>query len=51
MRFQIELANKVWRGRAIGSEYVVTRRPDGLTGILARFDTREDAEAWIRRQG
>jgi hypothetical protein len=50
-RYQIELANKVRRGRAVGNEYVVTRRPEGMTTILARFDSHEEAQAWIDRGG
>jgi len=45
--YQIELANKIAGGRAVGNSYIVTRRPDRLTCELARFDTREEAEAWI----
>lgn len=45
--YQIEIANKR-RGR--GTQFVVTRRPIGMTGILERFDTRESAEAWIDAQ-
>ncbi len=50
-RYTVELANKVRRGRAVGNEYVVTRRPDGNTTILCRFDTPEEAQAWIDAQG
>lgn len=46
---QIELANKIRNGRAVGNEYVVTRRDEtpSKSGILARFNTREEAAAWI----
>lgn len=48
---QIELANKVLHGRAVGNEYVVTRRDEtpSRSGILARFDTRDEAVAFIQR--
>ena len=49
--YQIELANKVRGGRAVGNEYVVTRRPEGLTTILFRADTPEEAQGWIDRGG
>ncbi len=45
--YQLELANKIRNGRAAGNLYVVTRRPIGRTGIVAQFNTREEAEAWI----
>jgi hypothetical protein len=45
--YQIEIANKIRNGRAVGTDYVVTRRPDGFTSILARFNTRDEAAAWI----
>lgn len=48
--YQIELANKVVNGRAVGNLYVVTRRPIGMTGIVAKFDTREQAVTWIAEQ-
>jgi hypothetical protein len=48
--YQIELANKVRHGRAVGNRYVVTRRPSGHSGVVAEFDTREEAEAWIVAQ-
>jgi hypothetical protein len=48
--FQIELANKIRNGRAVGNLYVVTRRPIGNSGIVATFDTREQAEGWIAEQ-
>lgn len=47
MHYQIELANKIVRGRVVGNTYVVTRRPDGFTCILSRHGTREAAQAWI----
>ena len=46
-----ELANKIYKGRAVGNEWVVTQRPIGRTGTLARFDTREEAAAWIAERG
>lgn len=49
--YQIELANKIVKGRAVGNLYVVTRRPIGMSGIIAKFDTREEAQAWIDEQG
>ena len=45
--YQIEIANRIRNGRAVGTDYVVTRRPDGLCTILARFATRDEAAAWI----
>lgn len=48
--YQIEIANKIRNGRAVGTEYVVTMRPIGRSGIVARFDTREEAAAWIAAQ-
>lgn len=53
--YQIELANKIgkvgiFRGRAMGNEYVVTQRPLNRSGILARFDDRDDARRWIHDQ-
>jgi hypothetical protein len=50
-RYQIELANKVRNGRAVGNEYVATRRPDGFSGILFRADSQEEVQAWIDRGG
>lgn len=47
MRYQIEIANRITRGRVVGTDYVVTRRPDGFTAILSTHATRADAEAWI----
>ena len=43
----IELANRIRHGRAVGNEYVVTNRDEGNSMIIARFDTREDAAAYI----
>lgn len=48
--YQIEIANRIERGRAVGTDYVVTQRPIGRTGILARFGERSEAEAWIAKQ-
>lgn len=48
--YQIELINKIERGRVIGNSYAVTRRPIGQTTILVSFDTREQAEEWITQQ-
>lgn len=48
--YQIEIANKTRNGRAVGTEYVVTRRPVGNSTILVRFDERADAVAWIAGQ-
>jgi hypothetical protein len=45
--YQIEIANRIFSGRAVGTDYVVTQRPICRTGILARFRTREEAQAWI----
>lgn len=50
-RYQIELANKVRNGRAVGNLYVVTRRPEGCSTIIFSADTREEAQAWIDRGG
>jgi hypothetical protein len=47
MNYQIELANRIVNGRAVGNLYVVTQRPIGKTTILASFNSREQAEAWI----
>jgi len=49
--YQIELANRVRNGRAVGNEYVVTRRSLGMSGIVARFATREEAQEWISHAG
>ena len=46
-RYQIEIANRIRNGRAVGTDFVVTRRPDGLTSILHRCELRVDAQAWI----
>lgn len=46
-QYKIELANKIRNGRAVGNLYVVTRRPEGLSCILSKHDTREAAEQWI----
>ncbi len=48
--YAIEIANKIVRGKAVGTEYVVTQRPIGKPTILARFDTRGEAERWITSQ-
>lgn len=44
---QIELANRIAHGRAVGDEWVVTRRPIGRTCIIARFETRQEAQEFI----
>lgn len=44
---QIEIANLIRNGRAVGTEYVVTNRDTGRSGIVARFETRREAEAFI----
>ena len=43
----LEISNKIRDGRAVGTEYVVTRRNEGNSGIIARFDTRPEAVAYI----
>lgn len=48
---RIELANKIRGGRTVGNEYVVTRRDEGKSGIIAKFDTREQAQAFIDNGG
>ena len=48
--YQVEIANRIRHGRAVGTDFVVTKRPIGLTAIVARFATREQAEAWIAVQ-
>jgi hypothetical protein len=45
--FQTELANKIQGGRAVGNLHVVTQRPIGRTGILASFDSPEEAREFI----
>ncbi len=50
MTYQIEIANRIERGRCVGNDYVVTQRPIGQTAILARFPEREDAEKWIAQR-
>jgi len=48
---KIEIANRIVAGRAVGTQYVVTRRDEGNSGIVSpRFDTREEAQAWIDTQ-
>ncbi len=47
MSYQIETANEIRNGRAVGNLYVVTQRPIGKTAILASFNTRPEAEEWI----
>ena len=49
--YQIEIANRIRGGRAVGTDYVVTRRPLGQTAILTRLPSREKAVAWIRARG
>ncbi len=49
-RYQIELANRVRRGRVVGNDYVVTRRPERITSILVRCPTRFEAAKWIADQ-
>ncbi len=46
-RYQVELANRIRSGRCVGTDYVVTRRPDGLTMVVERFDTKEQALEWL----
>ena len=48
--YQIELANQIRGGRAVGNQYVVTRRPSGRTSILYRAGTRDEAERWTAAQ-
>ena len=49
---RLEIANRIIKGRAVGTDYVVTRRPIDMSGIVAGpFATREEAEAWICREG
>ena len=43
----IEIANKIRNGRAVGTLWVVTRRDENNSGIVARFETREEAVAYI----
>ena len=43
----IEIANVIRGGRAVGTEYVVTRRENGQSAILARFATRDEAVAYM----
>ena len=43
----IEIANKIRHGRAVGTLWVVTHRDENNSGIVARFDTREEAVAYI----
>lgn len=50
-RYQIELANKIRGGRAVGNLYVATRRPDGFSGILFSSESHEETQAWIDRGG
>ena len=49
--YQIEIANRIRGGRAVGTDYVVTRRPLGQTAILTRLPSRDKAVAWIRARG
>ena len=50
-RYRIEIANRIGklndRTCAVGTDFVVTRGPGGYTGILVKFATREEAQAWI----
>lgn len=46
-KYQLELANKIRGGRAVGNEYVVTRRSIGLSTIIARFDTKAKAKRFM----
>lgn len=48
--YRIEIANKIERGRAVGTDYVVTRRGRGLSAILATLPDRVAAEEWIAKQ-
>lgn len=45
--YTIEIANRIRHGRCVATDYVVTRRPDNFTGIIATFATREEAVAFI----
>jgi hypothetical protein len=45
--FRRELANKIRRGRVVGNLYVVTRRPIGMSGIIAEFETEGECDAFI----
>lgn len=45
----IELANKIRNGRTISNLYAVTRRDEGKSGVLAAFETRAEAEAFIAK--
>ena len=47
--FLIELVNRTYKGRTVGNRFGVTKRPIGKTSLLAVFDTREDAAAFIDR--
>ena len=46
---QIEIANRISKGRAVGTDYVVTRRNEtpSNSGIIARFPTRNEAVQYI----
>lgn len=46
----LEIANTIRHGRAVGTEYVVTRRDAGHSGIVARFDSRDEAIAYMDRR-
>lgn len=46
---RIEIANRIRGGRSAGTDYVVTRSDEQprRTSILARFATRDQAEAYL----
>lgn len=47
---QIELANLIRNGRAVGNEFVVTNRDRGHSGIIFRSTNRDDCVAFIDSQ-
>jgi hypothetical protein len=45
--YSIELANRICGGRVVGTDYVVTRRPLRLSGVLFRSPLREIVVRWV----
>lgn len=48
--YGIAIANRIRNGRTVGTDYVVVGRPPLATHIVARFSTREEAQAFIAEQ-
>lgn len=47
MRWQIQIANRIRGGRAVGTDFLVVRVDGGRSGVVARYQDRENAQAHL----